>query len=369
MMETPANVQTLTSLDGYRLQRAKGSYTTRRVPQEDMALLIGEEASTVPGDLVLARVEKVGDIDQLESETGRLVRLSAGDEILLCCADAHARDRIEAVVPDGRCVLAAPCGIAARSTDGSRRATEPTYIKLLGLLANGGRRVLNLKDYALPQLRTGAPRQPVLVLAGVGGETVRQQTRTNLIKGLVDSGYRVGTAKITGTPSGADVWAALDAGADAVMDFTDAGLVSTDRVSKVQLERVALSLLAYLSNTETDIIVLEVGGGLWHGENAELLQCGRFTTFIDGVMLAAGDAAGVASDVQRLNQWQLNVLGISATASQVPPAVRGLDADHTVPVIDTHHLINPAAVAALVNPLILTRTRNCAILADSQVAI
>ena len=56
----------------------------------------------------------------------------------------------------------------------------------------------------------------------------------------------------TGTGAGIDVWLMSDAGADMVLDFTDAGFASTHRLSGAELE----TILAYVDDFQPDLLIM-----------------------------------------------------------------------------------------------------------------
>lgn len=93
-----------------RLLRAKRAYTTRPVPQAGMNRLILEPGAPLrPGDMILARVERVSNLASLEGIDSRRSALLVGDEIVVCCAARYAPDPFDADLPK----LLAPCHLVA----------------------------------------------------------------------------------------------------------------------------------------------------------------------------------------------------------------------------------------------------------------
>lgn len=342
------------TLDRDRVLKAKAAYTTRRVPQEDMQTLIAGGVTPEAGDLVLARVEKVGRHQRIELATGRRSRLFVGDEILLCLGSRYVPDQFEAMILEGpgECTVIASGGIAAQVRCGSQRVNNATVITALGLIGDAEGRVLNLERYALPRMKPSSPRQVVLAVCSTAMNAGKTETAINLIKGLVHAGYRVGAAKVTGIGAGGDVWAAIDAGADPVLDFTDVGLASTYQTDVDRIERAAQDLLGYLSESDTDVIVLELVDGLLQTETAALLECQRFTLTLDGILFAAGDAVGALAGMDWLKRHQLNVLGGGGGLTRVPLAIRELEAVCGMPVFDMKTLSDPVGAAKLIKPFV-----------------
>lgn len=347
-------LRSINILDRTRVNGAKAAYATRRIPREHMATLITGDVLPREGDIVLARVEKVGQHQRIELETGRRSRLFVGDEIVLCLGNRYAPDQFEAVIPGklGQCAMVAAGGIASKVISKSHKVASATTIQTLGLVGDGDGRVLNLEYYAIPEQQMEANGQVVLAVAGTAMNAGKTETVVNLVKGLVHSGYKVGVAKVTGTGAGGDVWAARDAGANPVLDFTDGGLPSTYQIPHDRIENVALNLLAHLRKSEADIAVLELADGLFQAETARLLESPRFASLIDGIIFAAGDAMGAMAGVQWLNARRLPILGVGGLLTQSPLAMREVAAAMETPVFDMQTLSSPGGAISLVKRFI-----------------
>ena len=57
------------------------------------------DAEPQPGDLVLARVTRVGQHQHIEQVTGRRAKLWQDDEIIVAYGNRYAPDQFEAFVP------------------------------------------------------------------------------------------------------------------------------------------------------------------------------------------------------------------------------------------------------------------------------
>lgn len=139
-----------TRLDPARLARAKVGDTVRTVPRALLANLTVGARVPRPGDLLLARVERLGRDDGLDRPGGLHDPLAPGDEILVAYGVRPAADGGEAEIPAdlGACHLIASEGLAARLRPGARaRATE---ISPIGLLADFDGRPVNLADWPVP---------------------------------------------------------------------------------------------------------------------------------------------------------------------------------------------------------------------------
>src|SRR5471032_1016918 len=92
---------TVEPLDFRRLGAAKSAYTTRFVSRlidadpHGYGLLSGEHVVPHAGDVVLARVHKLGQHAAIQLPDGRRATLFEGDEILVAYGDRYAPDQFE----------------------------------------------------------------------------------------------------------------------------------------------------------------------------------------------------------------------------------------------------------------------------------
>lgn len=324
-----------------RLLRAKAAYTTRHVDfwaAEDITRMFAPRS----GDLVLAKVEKIGQHARIELATGRRAALHVGDEIVVCYGNRYAPDQFEAFVPDdlGPCHLVAGGGIAAKMLSKHSRMQQPTMIRPIGLLVDGSGRPMNLTDWALAKPGPAKTESRPLTI-GVFGTVMNAGKTTcaqNLVLGLKRSGRRVGAVKVTGTGAGGDRWALVDAGADVVMDFTDVGVPSTFGLDGASVEAVFTELMAHMRAHNVDAVVIEVADGLQQRETAVLANSDVFRQACHGVVFAAGDAFGAAGGVERLRRAGHAVIAAGGVLTCSPLAVREAEELIDVPVLTAAQL-------------------------------
>lgn len=331
-----AVVPLMTRLEEGRVGAAKVSYTARRVPLGRAVGLLGGALAPRSGDVLLARVTRVRQHTRLELTGGRRAHLHVGDEIVVCYGNRYAPDQFEAVVPSDLepCHLVAAGGIAGRCLTRSSAIKPATEILPLGLLVDAAGRRLNLADWALPRAVLGATKPLTLAVVGTTMNAGKTTCAGHLVRGLAASGLRVGAAKLTGTGAGGDRWFLQDAGAQPVLDFTDAGVASTYRLSPSRVEEIASSLLGHLAREGVDAAVLEIADGLLQSETARLLESPGFVQHVDGIIFASGDAMGAAAGVLWLRERALPVLAISGALTQSPLAVREAETATNLPVLD-----------------------------------
>ena len=340
----------LRPLSPARLARAKVAYTTRHVPLSGLTRLVDD----VPriGDLVLAQVRDIGQHARIELANGRRSTLFSGDEVVVCIGARYAPDQFEADVPDdlGPCELVAAGGLAARVRSRHEKMAAATTLETIGLLAGADGRPANLAAWslepvALPTL--AGERPPVLAVVGTSMNAGKTTSAAALIRGLVQAGARPAAAKVTGTGAGGDIWLLGDAGASPVLDFTAAGLPSTYKAGKAEIERVFTTLTSNLLATGADAIVLEVADGLCQEETAALVSSSLFAATVDAVVFAAGDALGADAGVQWLRDRGAPVVAVSGLLSCSPMASREAAELTGLPVLDLAAMGDGVQVRAL----------------------
>ncbi|MEO3430591.1 hypothetical protein AAFN88_17180 [Pelagibius sp. CAU 1746] len=323
------------ALTGDELRQAKRSYVTGRFDLGRAACLLTGAATPKAGDLMLARVARIGHHRKLESPEGRRQALFVDDLILLCYGARYASDQFEALLPDSleSCNLVAAGGIAAICTGKHSGARKPTEIEPLGLVADAQGRVLNLSRVAETRSKPGVQRPFALAVVGTAMNAGKTTTVAAMIRGLARNGLKVGAAKITGTGAGCDRWAMVDAGAAAVLDFTDFGHASTYLVPVAETASILEAAVAALGREGCDVVVVELADGLLFPETAELVENSSFTRLISGMILAAGDSMSAGYGAHWLASRKLPLLALAGKLTSSPLMVREAEAACDIPVV------------------------------------
>jgi hypothetical protein len=334
----------LEPLSKLRLEQAKWAYTTRRINQEQPMQLLSGELCPEAGDLLLARVDGLGQHKRLELISSRRASLFAGDEIVVVYGNRYAPDQFEGIVPDhlGACRLVAAGGVAARLLNSHDRVKTATRITPLGLLADEDGHRINLRTSRLPKADQISSSPLVLVVAGTSMNSGKTTACANLVRGFVRQKLKVAAAKFTGTGAGADYRSLVDAGANPVFDFIDAGYVSTYRVNRDALHDIVMTLGSHMAACEPDVIIVEVADGLLQRETARLFATPSFTNWADGVIFAANDALGAQAGVSWLTARQLPVFAITGVLTSSALARREAEDICGLPVYHTEALARPS---------------------------
>ncbi len=336
----------------HRLAAAKRAYTTRRVPVSRMAgLLAGTTVRPQAGDLMLARVERIGKHTALELTDSRRSTLFVGDEVIVACGARYAPDQFLAELPGdlAPCHLAAGGGLAARVVSRHGACSAPTELQPLGLVTDAHGERLSLSRFALPPGSAHGPRPLTLLSLGTSMNAGKTTAAAHLIKGLVRAGLRVGAAKLTGTGSGNDPNLLRDAGAALVLDFTDAGHPSTFGLGLPALLGILDTVQAQMNTLRADVLIAEVADGLLQRETEMLLRSTQLARRIDGCLFSAGEAMGAIAGTQWLAAQQLPVLALAGTMTRSPLAMAEAQQATGLPALRLDALSDAARARALLH--------------------
>jgi hypothetical protein len=315
------------------------------VPRGAASRILDEARSPKPGDLVLARIDELGFHTSLQLPDGRRRHLFVGDEIVVAYGNRYAPSQFEAIVPEtlAPCHLVASGGVAAHARSWhSRAAKGPTQITPIGLLADAGGEPTNLRDFALHPVDRLVKKHPTTVaVVGTAMDSGKTQTAAYFVKGLTLAGLQVGYAKVTGTGAGGDTWLLKDAGAAPVLDFTDAGLVSTYLVPADEIERVLMTLVAHMVAARVDAIVLELADGVLQSETAALLVSPTFQQLVGGILFAACDAMGAVAGHAWLRSRGLPIVALAGVVSASPLQCHESTHETGLPVHSRQQLARP----------------------------
>lgn len=305
------------------LEGAKWAFTTRRAAREAVVRLDRDASRAEAGDLVLGRVEAIGQHARLQLAQGRHSAIFVGDHVVVACAARYACDQFEceAVIEAEGCDLVAGGGVAGRMLRAHDRMRAPTRLRPLARLVGADGGPVNLRDAALPPVAPPAPVPVVIAVLGSAMNAGKTTTAAALARGLRAAGLRVGAAKITGTGAFGDVHALLDAGAEHVLDFTDAGFASTYGVALPELEAVARTLVGPLARRGCEVVVAELADGVLQQETAALMRSPAFRALCRGALFAAAEPLGAVSGARAVEAAGLRLLGVSGAIGRSAPAL------------------------------------------------
>ncbi|GAB3219252.1 DUF1611 domain-containing protein [Glycomyces halotolerans] len=314
--------------------RLKIAYTVRNVDPFAPGLTMVDGCAPRPGNILAARVAWLGHHDWLELGSGRKSVIYPGDELLLAFGERYAPDQYEAAVPaDMTAVdLVAAGGVAGVVTGRHSDMAPPTRLEAIGLLADREGVPLDLRRYSVLNPFGLGDHPPVITVVGTSMNAGKSTTAASVIRGLTRSGRRVAGIKVTGTGAGGDPWMFRDSGAAIAADFTDGGYPTTAGVPVPELAELAQTLYHHVAGYDVDAVVMEIADGILQTETSALLEYPVMRELIDGVVLAAADAAGARYGTGHLRGLGLPVLAASGRLTQSALAMREAVAGMDVPV-------------------------------------
>ncbi len=319
---------TMQRLDEGSKELIKHSYALRRVPGADLVHVLPLSESPGVGEVLLARLEKIGKNTRIELADGRMANLHEGDLIAVVLGNRYASEQFEgyARVRGDACDLLSMGGLCGILKSRHAGVAEPSRLRILGALGNAEGKRLRLSDYSIAH-RASAGRPRVVVVCGSSMDIGKTHTACSLIVGLRKLGSRVAAIKLTGTAAGRDTWSMVDAGARPALDFLDGGLPSTYLCSLEQLLALYELLMSHAAAAGAGWAVIELADGVLQRETSALLQCEAFRSSVDAWVFAVGDALGAAGGVSALRDWGIEPAAVSGLISMSPLAMReALDA-------------------------------------------
>ena len=328
------------------LDRAKWTFTTRRVDRSQATGLSRDFACAKAGDLVVAEVAKIANHKRAQLSDGRYSTLFVGDRLVLACADRYATDQFcgrSRLAPEGASLLAGG-GVIGELTEQNERVKTPTRLIPLGLIKNSSGQVINLASFSLEPVPGNTPHINLLIV-GTGMNAGKTTAAAGAVNGCSRLGLRTTAIKLTGTGSFGDLHAYDAAGADRVLDFTDAGMASTHRQPLEDLLNVTDLLLSAAAGT--DISICELADGITQVETAELLANPKFRSHFDGVLLAAPDPLAAEAALARLQDLHITPLAITGRITSSQSNAHEWASQYKIPILSWQNLCDPSTASAL----------------------
>ena len=270
------------------------SSATRRVDiQSRQEVDPTQRRNPEPGDVVIARIGDLGRHRVIELSNGEEHQISPGETAAVVLGRRYATCEFDGDVPRSlvegdELHLLNVGGIAGRIREVTSSLNNPTTLRYLGTAVDGTNRALSTISNTLQPREEGG--LDVLLVIGSAMDSGKTTLASRAIELLVEAGFRVGGAKLTGTSRMKDICRMQRAGATAVCDFLDAGYPSTYGATADELERIFTSLAAYLKEQGADMMVLEVADGVFQPETEAVLSSPVIMDRIRMIIGAASDS-------------------------------------------------------------------------------
>ena len=281
-----------------RLQLDRIASATRNA-KLDYNVVIGDEIPAVEGVIVAARVvNQKFQYDTIENCAGRMIKLRKGDVLAGVLGARQAlkgyagETPAEVQVGDTLQILNLG-GVIGRCTAANPDLGDPFDVEVLGcvlVFPKMGDRIgvpatIAPNDRRADKVFGKSP--PILYVAGTSMNSGKTFAATEIVRHLSRRGLHVAAVKLTGVSLMRDILSMADAGANPVMDFTDAGVVSTKGAT---ITAVARELISCVSQSSPDLIVAELGDGILGNYGVrEILSDPQLTRAAAGFVVCAPD--------------------------------------------------------------------------------
>jgi len=264
------------------------------------------EIEARPGAVIAGRIRgEKNAYNQLEDIHGRLSVLHDGDVIVGALGHRNALQGYEGVMPKSArpgdsLHLLNLGGVIGTAVSGSPDVGAPFQVEVLGqvlLFKEFGSRVGEPAsiDSGAVKGNVNAPPVPVIYIAGTSMNAGKTHAACALVRRLSQEGIKVGGAKLTGVSLLRDILSMRDYGADAILDFTDAGFACTGSDTSAHIARVILSELA---SRGVDVIIAETGDGIMGEYGVQtILADSELQAWGKVHVLCANDPVGIAGAV------------------------------------------------------------------------
>ena len=171
-----------------------------------------------------------------------------------------------------------------------------------GLIFDAGNRAVNIRQFTVaPPPRV--VETPILLVAATSSESGKTVLSGEIIQRLADAGLRIGALKVTGTGGVLDSLHHRRSGAMAVLDFVDAGMITSYVDSEAFRRRIPL-IFRQVQSSGIDLIVAELGGDLLAGNNPAVFRIGELMDRAIMLIVISNDALA-ALGVEALNDSRL----------------------------------------------------------------
>lgn len=344
------------TIDIALLDRAKWTFTTRRVARTDVCGLRAALSDLRAGDLILCEILQVGQHKNIQLADRRVSASYPGDLVVLALGDRYAPDQFHATaILDGEtAALVAGGGIVGRVDAAHAKMGPPTLVRPLRALTDEFGAAINVEAYALPQ----RPMDHSATVIGVFGASMNSGKTTaaaSLAHGLSRAGYATAAIKATGTGAFGDYNALEDAGVRA-LDFTDVGMATTYRMPLSRIEDGFSTLIGTCAADGAAVIVCEIADGLFQKETRDILAASTIRDRLDGILFAAPDALSALGGVMVLEKLGLSPFAISGMVSLSPLAIAEAEEVTGLRILSRENLWNPQVIRDVVAPMMrLTR--------------
>ncbi len=335
-------------------QRIKWTYATHRLCDRPSTVPeVRKRLGSVSGtprvnDILIAEIAELGRHTKIDYPSGRKCRLFPGDVVGVVFGHRYATRQWRGRVPETLdvCHMLSGGGVCGEVVDMAPIMEPPTILNPLGFLLDERGERVNLRDHGIVARQEPQVRPTILLVVGSGMDSGKTTAAYSIVHGLTCDGATVCAAKLTGTASIKDVLRMHDAGAEHVLDFTDAGHGSTAECSEEDLSDISTNIVNTLSARNPDYVVLEIADGVVQRETEILMRHMQAEGLIDYAVYTCSDTLGIREGIRILRERGLNIVAISGCVACSPLAAQEAQENSDLPVLRPEEL-QEASVARL----------------------
>jgi len=270
---------------------------------------LSPEVEALEGAVIAGRIHGEKAVyNQLEDVHGRMSVLHDGDIVVGALGHRNALQGYEGVLPTAvaagdRLHLLNLGGVMGHCVSSNPGVGAPFEVEVLGQVlvfpqfGNRTGQPAFIQSSAL-QGRPESGPVPVVFVAGTCMNSGKTLAACALVRAFSQAGFRVGGAKLTGVSLMRDILAMQDYGAEAILDFTDAGVSCTGPATAPEATRIIFTELA---SRGMDLIVAETGDGILgeYGVQA-VLSDPELVGWGAAYVLCANDPVGVVGGIRHM---------------------------------------------------------------------
>ncbi len=309
------------------------------------------ECSPEAGQVVIVRAKTENPFyPDLELVDGSFSKISAGDVIAGVLGGRQALRGFVGYAPyrvrAGETLhLLNMGGVIGRCIGGHKDLGNAIEVELIGCVVRG-RKLLNIKETALPEVEILGVSKPIVLVLGSCMNVGKTAAATEIIRLLTKAGHKVAAAKVSGVACQRDLRKFDAAGAIQTLSFLDCGVPST---VDADVSSIAKTLVAHLA--EADVIVMELGDGIlgyYHVDG--VLEDQGFMANVDAVVYCAGDLVSAWGGKQILESKGIKITCVCGPATDTVAGTTYIEGMIGLPAANA--LTEPAKLMEVLAPVI-----------------
>jgi hypothetical protein len=273
---------------------------------------VSEEIIAETGYVLAGRICGTKTVyNEVENCSGRFIRLHEGDILAGVLGHRDALKGYSGRVPEkiavGDKLQVLNLGaVVGECTSENADVGKPFDFEVLGSILvfpefqSRRGELAHVKHHGKGNLAAGLPghKVPVIYVAGTCMHAGKTSAAARIIRGLRNSGIRVGACKLTGVSLLRDTLEMIDYGAFQALSFIDGGIVTTDAKTAAP---TAHRVLGSLIEAGSQVIVAELGDGIMGTYGVkEILADQALMNLASVLVLCANDPVGAWGAVEIL---------------------------------------------------------------------